>query len=74
MKKIITSLVALGLAGSVTYAFLQSYNVKKGSPILLPEAYALALQALGAATNEFYCVNARIQVSSSPSDLGRGVG
>jgi hypothetical protein len=65
MKKLIASFVALGLAGSVAFALLQPWNFKKRPPISLPEAYALATQALGAATNEFYCVLARTQVSRS---------
>src|SRR5271163_1356764 len=65
MKKLVASFVVLGLAASVVFAFLEPYYEKKVPPISLPDAYILATQALGAATNTFYCLHANTQVSRS---------
>jgi hypothetical protein len=42
-----------------------AYNQKQPPPIPLSVAYILATQAIGAATNEFYCVRANTQISRS---------
>src|ERR1022692_1842063 len=57
--------VAIIVAGSLTVLFAQwpvaherrqPYDGKKSPPVTLPEAYNLALAALGQNTNEFYCI------------------
>src|SRR4051794_1965837 len=58
MKPIIVTIGVLGTAGACAAFSLISGRelLPDPSPRSLPEAYAIALQALGAATNEYYCV------------------
>jgi hypothetical protein len=65
MKRTAVFFLSVAFVSSVAFAVLQPWNLKRRPPIPLPAAYAIAAQALGAATNEFYCVNARTQVSRS---------
>jgi hypothetical protein len=61
MKRLI---IPLTLSGVVTSIVLGFSNIKGFIPSLpprsLPEAYSMALQALGSATNDYYCVDAKI--------------
>lgn len=65
MKRIIALFVVLGLASSIAFAYRIGWNAKKQPPVSLPSAYTLATQALGAATNEFYCIAASTLISRS---------
>jgi hypothetical protein len=65
MKKYAVIFTVLGLTTSVAFAFLMAYGEERQPPISMPEAYTMATQALGSATNEFYCVHANTQISRS---------
>jgi hypothetical protein len=65
MKRLVVSLLVVGLMTGLVFARLIPYNRKQPPRLPLPEAYSLATQALGAATNQFYCVNASTLVSRS---------
>ena len=54
-------IAVLGIAASVALAFslITGNEFNPDPPVRsLPEAYAMALKALGSATNEYYCVSA----------------
>jgi hypothetical protein len=67
MKRLIICVLALGLATGIALAFVSSWSAQKPPPVTLPEAYNSAEQALGAATNQFYCVRAITLISRSPN-------
>jgi hypothetical protein len=65
MKRLIISIVGLGLATGVVLAFNVPWAEEEAPPVPLPEAYAMATQALGKSTNIFYCVSAGVGKSRS---------
>ena len=58
IKRIIVFTVALGTAGvALAFSLISGHELSPDpSPRSLLEAYAMAMQALGSATNEYYCV------------------
>jgi hypothetical protein len=63
MKRIIITLAILALPSGFAFARLVAWPNTKPPTLPMPEAYGLAEQALGSATNVFYCVHANTQVA-----------
>ncbi len=66
MKRLIIVLSALGLASGIVLARNIAYNRRQPPRLPLPEACRLATQALGTATNQFYCLDAHVAIMRSP--------
>jgi hypothetical protein len=56
---IVLCVVTLGLLGAMS---IENYDTKTAPSIQLPEAYAMALQTLGAKTNGLFCTKAFLVV------------
>ena len=54
------------LAAGVAFARLHSYDETKPPHLALPDAYSLAMQAMGGKTNQFYCLGGDVLLSGSP--------
>ena len=68
MKRPFLVFAALGAAAGAALAFslITGFEFHPDPPVRsLPEAYAMALKALGPATNEYYCVSAMRSNDSS---------
>jgi hypothetical protein len=59
MTRYIIVFTALTIVCSVAFAARWMIDPKQAPPITLPDAYRLATTALGSATNQFHCINAR---------------
>jgi hypothetical protein len=67
MKRIIIIVAIVTLPACLVFARLMGWPDTKPPALPLPEAYAEAVQALGQATNQFYCVHANTQIAFSQS-------
>jgi hypothetical protein len=61
----VLALVTL-MAGGIALARVIAYDEKKPPRLPLPDAYHLAMQALGTDTNKFHCISAGTLISRSP--------
>jgi hypothetical protein len=68
MKRSLIVLCILIVAGSIAYAFSTIIDHKKIPPMALPDAYRIAMTALGPATNEFHCSGAFFSLNPSQKD------
>lgn len=66
MKRLALVLSALVIAGGLVFARNQIYNRSLPPRLPLKDALPLAAQALGAATNQFYCLGAQVAIMRSP--------
>ena len=66
MKRLGIVLLALGIASGLVLARNQPYDRKQPPRLSLQEACPLAMHALGTATNQFYCLSARVAIIRSP--------
>ena len=60
MKRYIIIFAVLTILSSIAFAALWSVDPKAAPPIALPDAYRVAATALGSATNEFHCTEAKV--------------
>jgi hypothetical protein len=65
MKRLILAFALLGLATGIGLAFNAPWPDEKSPPITLPQAYAVATQALRTYTNTFHCIGAGVGYSQS---------
>jgi len=75
MKRIIGLLfIAVGMCGAFgTIAVTWDSYIKKRPPISMPAAYLVATESLGVATNDFFCVAARLSTNGGrPKQIGYG--
>jgi hypothetical protein len=56
MKRLIILLALIALGTSAALAAFFAWNINKQPSIALPQAYLEATRALGAGTNQFYCI------------------
>lgn len=66
MKKTIAAFVLIGITIPIFATLIVHYDIKNAPSLSLPVAYEKAETALGAATNEFHCLNAQVT-----TDYGR---
>jgi len=67
MKKFLIILCLLMIAGGLAFALSPHRDNKKVPPVALPDAYRIAVAALGSATNEFHCTAAVFEVLDCPN-------
>ena len=65
MKRLIIVLLALGMTSGFVFARRLPYNRSKPPRLPLQDACSLATKALGAATNQFYCLSAQTLIARS---------
>jgi hypothetical protein len=63
MKRVAITIAVLVIPVGLAFARLMFWPHTKPPPLTLPQAYVEATQALGSATNEFYCVSANAQIA-----------
>jgi hypothetical protein len=66
MKRIIIIFGIFALATGLVFARRMAWPDTQPPRLALPDAYAAATNALGATTNQFYCVGAGTLISRSP--------
>jgi hypothetical protein len=68
MKRLLTILCVLIVAVGIAYALSPIFDHKKIPPMALPDAYRIAMIALGSATNQFHCSGASFQLNPPQKD------